>query len=174
MIGAWLFRNRGWLPVPLVLGMFIAPVRHLGAGLALIAAGEALRIWAVGHIGLPSRTRDATTPGVVRDGPYGWVRNPLYLGNLLLFAGLGVVLWPSVFVAVPLLMVHYHLIVGWEEKNLTLLLGEPYRRYLDEVPRWWPRFGALTGTWRAAAVVRSERSTLAVIAVVLAGLYIRG
>lgn len=148
-----------------------------GPGLLIIAVGEALRLLAVGHIGLPSRTRAEGVGTLVRSGPYAWVRNPLYLGNILLFTGLGTVLWPSALLAAPLLAVHYQLIVRWEESNIAARLGDPYRRYLDEVPRWLPRAPArggvgpgparFVGTWSASKALRSERSTLIAIGGVL-------
>lgn len=167
--GRWLFERRGWLPVPLLAAMFAFRPTGWGPGLLILAAGEALRLLAVGHIGLPSRTRAGSVGALVLSGPYAWVRNPLYLGNILLFAGLGVVLWPSVCFAVPLLAVHYQLIVRWEESNIAARTGAPYRRYLAEVPRWLPRppSGPTTGTWSAAKALRSERSTLIAIVAIL-------
>ncbi len=168
-VGRWLFERRGWLPVPLLAAMLAFPPRAWAPGLLILATGEALRLLAVGHIGLPSRTRADDVGDLVRSGPYGWVRNPLYLGNLLLFGGLGTVLWPSAVVAVPILVVYYQLIVRWEERNLAARLGEPYRRYLVEVPRWWPRapLHPGEGSWSLARALRSERSTLLAIGAVI-------
>lgn len=168
-LGAFLFRNRGWLPAPLLVAMCLSPVVHPVAGGVLVAAGEALRLWAVGHIGLPSRTRGDGAHRVVRSGPYGRVRNPLYIGNVLIFAGIGVVVWPWALVAVPLLCLHYTAIVRWEESNLAARLGAPYQDYLATVPRWWPSAqAALPGRWDGREALRSERTTLGVLALVVA------
>ncbi len=77
---------------------------------------------------------------VVR-GPYRHVRNPMYLGALLIVAGQG--FWRG---SVPVLgyggvlAVAYHLFVRYyEEPRLAALFGAPYRRYLETVPRWRPR-----------------------------------
>ena len=173
--GRWLFERRGWLPVPLLAVMLVAPPRAWAAGLAILAAGEGIRLLAVGHIGLPSRTRGDDVGALVRSGPYGWVRNPLYVGNLLLYAGLGTVTWPSALVAVPILGAYYGLIVRWEEANLAARIGTPYLRYLAEVPRWLPRRPAVPtpGRWSLATAVRSERTTLLALAAVLALLGLR-
>jgi protein-S-isoprenylcysteine O-methyltransferase Ste14 len=48
-------------------------------GLVLVLAGEALRVWAAGHL---RKTKEVTTTG-----PYAYVKNPLYLGTFLLLTG---------------------------------------------------------------------------------------
>ena len=174
--GRWLFRNRGWLPVPLLLVMLISLPRFWGPGLLIIALGEALRLWAVGHIGRPSRTRGDDVSRLIDSGPYARARNPLYIGNLLIFAGLGTILWPWVFVTVPLLALYYDRIVRWEEQNLGLQLGAPYLDYQTRVSRWG--FGGSAspsaGQWNAREALRSERSTLLALTVILGGVVLRG
>ena len=54
----------------------------LAWGLPLAALGEALRIWAAGHL---EKSREVT-----RSGPYRWLRHPLYVGSSLMAAGLAV------------------------------------------------------------------------------------
>lgn len=167
-VGAWLFRNRGWLPVPLIVGLFVLRPSGWAWGLPVLAAGEALRLWAVGHIGLPSRTRGADVGPLVDTGPYARTRNPLYLGNQLLFLGLGLVFWPGALVVTPLLALHYAFIVRWEEANLAERLGAPYRDYCARVPRWLPTGpGRAGGGWSAARALRSERTTLVLLGLVL-------
>jgi len=153
--------------VPLLLVALVYPPRFWAAGLVLMAGGEGIRLWAVGHIGLPSRTRGEDVGGLVDSGPYARVRNPLYLGNLLLFAGLGVLLWPAAGFLVPASALEYHFIVRWEEANLRRQLGAPYVDYLARVPRWIPTGTPRPGAWSGARALRSERSTLLAIVVVL-------
>jgi protein-S-isoprenylcysteine O-methyltransferase Ste14 len=179
-VGRVLFQHRGWLPAPLVAVMLATgspPVGALrwGLGAALIATGEGIRLAAVGHIGPASRTRDDSAHRVVDTGPYAHVRNPLYVGNLLLWAGVGVLLWPWALVAPALLAAHYGFIVRWEEANLAARLGAPYLDYCARVPRWIPRWaGGEKGRWDARMAFRSERSTLLVLAVVILAVLIRG
>ncbi|HNC95489.1 MAG TPA: isoprenylcysteine carboxylmethyltransferase family protein [Myxococcota bacterium] len=153
--------------------MTLLPPRHWLAGLALMAAGETLRLWAVGHIGRISRTRQDEVGGLVDVGPYARLRNPLYVGNMLLFAGIGVIQWPSALLCVPLLALYYQQIVRWEEENLQEKLGDPYRDYLRRVPRWLPLGSPKTGLWSLQTALRSERSTLIAIAVILGALLLR-
>lgn len=174
--GRWLFRNRGWLPVPLLLVMLSSPPRFWGAGLLIIGLGEGLRLWAVGHIGLPSRTRGDDVSRLVDTGPYAYTRNPLYIGNLLIFAGIATVLWPWVFVTVPLLALYYDRIIRWEEQNLSQQLGAPYLDYQSRVSRWGlgGSHRPAKGLWRAREALRSERSTLIALVIILSTLVLRG
>ena len=67
---------------------------HVIFGLAALLIGIAalLRTWAAAYL-QSERVHDANlrTEGVVADGPYRHVRNPLYLGNLLLAVGMGLI-----------------------------------------------------------------------------------
>jgi len=185
--GAWAFRNRSWLPVPLAVAVILLG-RHLSpspvglfAGAAIIAAGQAVRFWAVRHIGTISRTRAARTGPLVTTGPYALVRNPLYVGNWCLWTGVVIcsqVLW-MLPVAWVVFMLQYGAIAAWEER-LMLERYPNYREYLCTVPGWFPRLlsaGRAIGTaarphpW--SLVFFSERGTLMAIAVVAALLALR-
>ena len=177
--GGRLFRQRTWLPVPFALALLLVPSPPsspalLWTGAAAVSAGELLRLWAVRHIGVISRTRSERLGPLISTGPFGWVRNPLYIGNLALWAGFTmsaglVCLLPPI---VLLLAIEYHVIVRWEEGLLDARLGETYRVYASRVPRWVPRTWSAGGrhTWHAAGrtfswaeTLFSERGTLAAI-----------
>lgn len=147
-LGALLFRYRAELAVPFLLAA-IAAGRPSGwsfvAGLAVAALGEWLRIAALRHIGPKSRRTGSTGSGaaraLVRSGPYAWTRNPLYLGNIAIAAGVLVALGrPLLLVGgLALVALHYRVIVRFEERTLEAEHGEAYRRYRAEVPRLLPR-----------------------------------
>ena len=179
-LGGWLFRRRTWLPLPVAAALlFILPNPHptpflVASGILIAVAGELLRLWAVRHIGLISRTRSERLGPLVSTGPFAWIRNPLYVGNLALWVGFTVsagLLWllPPVVV---LLAVEYHAIVRWEEQLLDARLGQAYRDYASRVPRWAPRSlksqvasresDARNFSWRETLF--SERGTLVAIA----------
>ena len=141
-----------------------------------IVAGLGLRAWGVGHLGARSRTRASSEWSLVDTGPFAWVRNPLYLGNGLLWVGVGLTAGPVWLGAwLVFLAVHYSLVVGWEEHHLRAVLGAPYARYLDRVPRWLPRpTGRPTGDWSTVEVLRGERSTWLAAAGVMGALWLRG
>lgn len=139
--------------------------------MGLIALGEAVRLWAVGHIGPASRTRGDDVTQLVTSGPYARLRNPLYAGNILLWVGVGFLaggLWALAWLV--LMVVHYGLVVRWEESNLGPRIGPAYRAYLERVPRWLPLGpGGGGGAYDLVVAIKSERSTfLALIAVLAA------
>ena len=171
-LGAALFRVRGWSPVPLLLvGLALARPGWgpFHAGLALAVTGEAIRMAAVAHIGARSRTRGAAVGPLVTRGPFAHCRNPLYLGNLLMAAGLALGTGIPALAALTALLVglQYRAIVAWEERQLEAAHGESYRTYRRAVPRFLPRPGrrgageaGLRVPW--PRVLRAERGTLAV------------
>jgi protein-S-isoprenylcysteine O-methyltransferase Ste14 len=146
-IGGWLFRRRTVIPIPLALAVLLTPERLaqgpaavVAAGVVLVVTGELLRLWGVRHIGAVSRTRSDRLGPLVASGPFALIRNPLYVGNVALWVGFALsarLIWLApLFVAI--LAVEYHAIVGWEEQLLDERLGERYRAYAAQVPRWLP------------------------------------
>jgi protein-S-isoprenylcysteine O-methyltransferase Ste14 len=82
---------------------------------------------------------EVKTESLVADGPYRFVRNPLYLANVLMAVGLGALMSRSGCVAavVAMLVFSYRLILR-EESELQASQGEMYERYRRIVPRLWP------------------------------------
>lgn len=110
-----------------------------GSGLVLWAA-FALRTAAEARLGEDVYGQGATER-LIREGPFGWLRNPLYLGTWLFFAG-AVALWAPLvvwLVGSVLFFAALDLVIRYEEGLLTERYGEAYRRYLADVPRWRPR-----------------------------------
>jgi protein-S-isoprenylcysteine O-methyltransferase Ste14 len=186
-VGGWLFERRTLIPIPLAAPLLLlrigeAPpsVALLACGAAVVAAGEIVRLWAVHHIGVISRTRSDRLGPLVATGPFAIVRNPLYLGNVALWVGFAVLarmLW-MVPVIVVVLGFEYHAIVRWEEQLLESRLGDDYRAYAAQVPRWLPRSIAAPAdasdashSWRHTFF--SERGTLIAIFVASALLWIK-
>jgi protein-S-isoprenylcysteine O-methyltransferase Ste14 len=134
-----------WLALEISrLGLFrftvAAPV--LTAIAALIAAvGAILRVWGSAWLGPATVVHGKMLAGaVMADGPYRYVRNPLYLGLWCMVAALAF-LMPvsgSLFAMVALTVFLLRLTLG-EEAFLRAKLGEPYQEYLRAVPRLIPR-----------------------------------
>ena len=103
----------------------------LAKGLPVSLAGLALRAWASGHL---EKNRQLTT-----SGPYAFIRNPLYIGTLLVAFGLVIAsdrwLLAAVFAAVFLLV--YLPVIELEEQHLRTLFPE-FRAYAERVPALFP------------------------------------
>ena len=72
----------GFAVAALVLWLAEPTVLTIGVGAAIAGAGEALRIWAAGHL---SKAREVTS-----SGPYRWFAHPLYVGSSILGAGIAI------------------------------------------------------------------------------------
>lgn len=183
------FKNRGALlvPVALVLLVFGRPTMQSAViGVIVAAIGEAIRIWAVGYSGVTTRAAIVTAPTLITGGPYGAVRNPLYLANaiialgfLIAFAGGVSLLEGAIMTAVVALLVCgvYAIIIPLEESYLAGVFGDKYRRYVKAVPSIVPLGSRLApedryGKWRAEVIARAEIITLAffVVMIVVVGL----
>jgi len=99
--------------------------RSLAIGLSVAAIGEAIRIWASGHL---NKAREVTT-----SGPYRWVGHPLYVGSSVMGIGLAIAC-ASVTVAV---LVAVYLVttltaaIKSEEAFLQRTFGEQYDLYRE-------------------------------------------
>jgi len=113
-----------WLARPNGLSLLLS--------LPLVLGGEALRLWASGHI---EKTRRLAT-----GGPYAHTRNPLYVGNFVGAVGLGfAVEQPLLGLALgAVFALSYPAVIAQEEANLTRIFGERFREYCARVPRWIP------------------------------------
>ncbi len=147
----------------------------------VVAIGELLRLWGVHHIGVISRTRSDRLGPLIDTGPFSLVRNPLYLGNVLLWVGFAVsaqLAWLAPLI-VLVLGLEYHAIVRWEERLLASRLGPTYVDYTRRVPRWIPMLRAPKTLTEAAPfswaeTFRSERGTLIAIVAGYALLAVKG
>jgi protein-S-isoprenylcysteine O-methyltransferase Ste14 len=77
---------------------------------------------------------------VIRKGVFNVVRHPIYLGEILLYLGM-LILSLSLAAAVVWIVtiVFLHFISRFEENLLLERFGESYRKYMQEVPMWFPR-----------------------------------
>jgi len=138
-------------------------------GIGVIIAGFLIRLWATKHIGRRIPWMKKKGKILVKEGPYAIVRNPLYIGNILVVIGLAIL--SELAWAIPFVFVYfftlYHLVAVYEEKKLLDRWGDEYRVYMNEVPRWIPKFKNLhlnkvSGfPWKVA--LRTEVPSLLVI-----------
>jgi len=111
-------------------------------GALLAAAGAALRICGSAYLGYGTVQHPQMQAGpVMADGPYRYVRNPLYLGSWCMIAAMAFIMPPSgALFAMALITLFLLRLILSEEAFLSVQLGEPYRAYLNRVPRLIPRF----------------------------------
>jgi protein-S-isoprenylcysteine O-methyltransferase Ste14 len=146
-IREWMFRYRGYTPLPFLVLMVVLArptVASLLFGGAVVIAGEVIRFWGVSIVGAETRTTGSVGGTfLITSGPYAYVRNPLYVGNMLLYAGVGIMslaLFPWLLLAaVVWFSVQYSLIVAREEEYLASKFGAAYDDYRKQVSRFVPR-----------------------------------
>lgn len=147
-IAAKFFKYRSYTPIPFIILMLVFENSNpisLVTGFLIAVFGELIRFWGVSWAGSETRTTDGVGgSNLIISGPFAYVRNPLYVGNILMYFGLGVMsfaLFPYLqIVAIAFFVLQYHLIVGEEEAFLKTKFGEHYNRFLENVPRFFPRF----------------------------------
>jgi protein-S-isoprenylcysteine O-methyltransferase Ste14 len=140
----FLFRNRSYTPLPFLLVMLIfaqPSLLSLVIGFVVAAAGEALRASGVCYVGSETRvTGEVGASRLVTSGPFAFVRNPLYVGNILIYLGIGVMsmaLFPWLqIVALLWFLFQYTMIVREEEEFLREKFGKEYADYCARVPRF--------------------------------------
>ncbi len=125
---------------PISIGLFITCLgqltRGLTIGLAYIVRG--------GKDGKPY------AEGLVTEGIFSHCRNPLYIGNILMLLGIGILANSLFYVAVmiPVFLFIYQAIVLAEEDFLRGKFGAGFDEYCRRVHRWWPRFTGIRNTLR--------------------------
>ncbi len=147
-------------PVEQMIGGFWGEAFELGC-ILLVLGGLVVRAATAGFV--PARTSGRNTRDQVADrlnteGLYALTRNPLYLGNCMIY--LGVVLFTQdlmLSLAFALfLLVYYERIILAEEAFLLDRFGEIYRTWSDDVPAFFPR---LSG-WRKPSLPFSLRTVI--------------
>jgi protein-S-isoprenylcysteine O-methyltransferase Ste14 len=110
-------------------------------GLALIVLGLGFSVWARRHLGAnwSGTVTVKENHELIRSGPYGWTRHPIYTG--LLFAMIGVAVaqgqWRGI-IGFALFVAGLMMKMRIEERFMTDTFGEAYTRYRAEVPELIP------------------------------------
>ena len=105
----------------------------VGIGVAIMATG--IRNFSRADTPVPS---NQAVRALVTTGIHGWSRNPIYVGMLLLYAGIGIAArspWVLIL-ALPLFVILRYGVVAREEAYLEQRFGETYRDYKAHVRRW--------------------------------------
>jgi protein-S-isoprenylcysteine O-methyltransferase Ste14 len=105
----------------------------IAIGIAIMAAG--IRNFSRADTPVPSHQ---AVRALVTTGIHGWSRNPIYVGMLLLYAGVGLAArspW-ILILALPLFIILRYGVVAREETYLERRFGDRYRDYKAHVRRW--------------------------------------
>jgi len=113
-------------------------------GFLPLLVGVGLYLWCAGaftFIGKGTPAPFDAPKFLVKEGPYQWVRNPIYIGILLVVIGEAILFRSFLLVGYALLVgaVVHLFVVFVEEPSLHRQFGEGYEAYLRTVPRWLPR-----------------------------------
>jgi len=158
-LGNFLFRTRDAVFPVILIALLVMSTPHVprnnprlaglldAAGVIIALLGQALRVAVVGYryIVRGGKNRQVYAEGLVTTGFFALSRNPLYVGNLLILAGL-LVIWNSPLmyaIGVPFFLLGYRAIVAAEEAYLGREYGPAFAEYCQRVPRWWPALGRI-------------------------------
>lgn len=164
-IGNFFFKYRNFLFIFLYLALFIpsAPVFRedvfgpqyyippIAIGLIVTVAGQLIRGLTIGlaYIVRGGRDKKVYADKLVTEGIFNHCRNPLYVGNILMLLGVGILSNSLLFLAVfmPLFLFIYQAIVLAEENFLRNKFGEDFNSYCSRVNRWLIDFRGLGRTF---------------------------
>ena len=134
LYAAWWLEEQGW-SAAFSLGALSRPLAWLGVGLGLgLFAWTLWAFWR--HRTTVNPYKAART--LVTSGPFRWSRNPIYVGDWLIYAGVTAWLqsaWPLLFAPLVWGIIRYG-VIRHEEAHLAAVFGDDYRAYLARVRRW--------------------------------------
>ena len=113
----------GFLAGLVVLALATPTLQALAIGTMVAIAGEAVRVWAAGHL---EKSREVT-----RSGPYRWSRHPLYVGSSVMGAGVCIAAasLPAAAIIALYLVITYTAAIRTEEAFLRGRFGSAYDDY---------------------------------------------
>ena len=185
-IGNFFFKYRSYTSIPLVaVILYNAQLAnaYVVLGLICIILGESIRFWSVSYAGGITRTTTVDATTLCTAGPFAYTRNPLYIGNMLMYNGIVLIAGASNILSMLMLtwlflIIQYFLIINLEEQTLTKIFGATYLDYTKNVPRIFP----LLFRWESDDIrqpmtflktLRTEKRTLQNVVIFLIIIYIR-
>jgi protein-S-isoprenylcysteine O-methyltransferase Ste14 len=182
-----IFKNRSYTPLPFILLMVIfqqSTLTSMLIGFTIALFGEFWRLWGVSYAGSETRTTDGVgATYLVVSGPYSHVRNPLYIGNMLMYLGIGIMsmaLFPYLHITALLFFFwQYAVIIKEEETFLKKKFGKSFENYLGSVPKLIPSFRKYKNpelpqpTFELKKGLKSERRTFQAFGIIILIIIIR-
>lgn len=165
-IGNFFFKYRNWIFILFYGALFIPswPLfspKHFGEnyyiwpiiiGLIVTITGQLIRGFTIGlaYIVRGGKEGKPYAEGLVTEGIFRHCRNPLYVGNILMLLGVGILANSLVYVAIviPIFLFVYQAIVLAEENFLRNKFGQGYDNYCQNVNRWFPSLRGMSQTFK--------------------------
>lgn len=159
-IGNFFFKYRNWLFIVLYLLLFVPSPDlfdsyswPLTIGLLTTISGQIIRGATIGLAYIVRGGKDGKVyaEDLVTTGIFNHCRNPLYLGNILMLLGVGILANSLLYVVVviPIFLLIYQSIVLAEENFLRNKFGAQFDDYCKRVSRWLPSLKGISGTFRS-------------------------
>ena len=172
-VKSFFFINRSYTPIPIVIALlYFSKIEeiYLPIGLSLILLGESIRIYSVRYAGGKTRTRNVGASSLCTAGPYSRTRNPLYIGNMLIYIGIvffsgGSLMWEFLLIVIVFFSIQYYFIIQLEEKKLLELFQDEYVNYQKNVPAIvptknpWP-WSVVRTPYSLLQTLKTEKRTL--------------
>lgn len=165
-IGNFFFKYRNWLFIIFYALLFVPHVPQLFTavkfgedyywwpiiiGLVITIAGQAIRAATIGlaYIIRGGKDNKVYAEDLVTSGIFAHCRNPLYVGNILMIAGVGILSNSLLYVIImiPFFLFIYQAIVLAEENFLRNKFGQQFNNYCSRVNRWFPNFKGMRKTF---------------------------
>lgn len=185
---AFVFGRRGELlaiPAVTLAALGKPSAFSIAVGLPLAFVGEAVRAWAVGYSGVTTRGSEVEAPALVTAGPYAYVRNPLYVGNVITALGFAIAFTGKntapmriglMTASLATMLGVYTVIVPHEEAFLRKTFGEAFDAYVARVPRIVPTLEPAeeqAGSYDPAVIGKAESRTFITFGAMLAVLALK-
>jgi protein-S-isoprenylcysteine O-methyltransferase Ste14 len=146
-LGQFLFKYRSYTPLVFIIPMLLysrPTFVTMLIGAILVAIGEAIRFWGVSYAGSETRTTgNVGGSNLVTQGPFAYVRNPLYIGNIIMYFGISIMsnsLFPFLqIISILYFAFQYYFIIVEEEGFLREKFTEKYENYFKSVNRFIPK-----------------------------------
>lgn len=144
--GQFFFKYRSYTPIPFLIPLLLfgrPTMVTLIAGLLILLPGELIRIWGVSYAGGETRTTKVGASILVTQGPFAYVRNPLYIGNMLIYFGISIMsnsLFPFLqIISLIYFYLQYYYIINEEEVFLRNKFKEKFEDYYNSVNKFIPK-----------------------------------
>ncbi len=166
MIGLAFWRALGY---HMSIGQFIVVnFGESGAKIAILAslllgsAGVGLRVWGSGYLHADTVwSAHVTARHLIIAGPFRWMRNPLYAGNILFFCAFLIFSTPPGAIGLLIVVIGFSvLLIGHEYAHLRTIFGDAYITYTQRVPALYPRLSPIPGNGAPFDLLTGLRSEI--------------